>query len=150
MNLDYIKQRLWEQHEYFSILKASSDKDLEDGKELINKIKSSETSKEDRKVLFNSFKRNQIIGNLKLAEIDKTINTMMELISIAKVLDVDLGFEDDVQKIYETYKDKLTPLFDVKGDTIKVLNDEYSTLIESSLSNASENDDMYISKLVNS
>lgn len=150
MNLDYIKQRLWEQHEYFSILKASSDKDLEDGKELINKIKSSETSKEDRKVLFNSFKRNQIIGNLKLAEIDKTINTMMELISIAKVLDVDLGFEDDVQKIYETYKDKLTPLFDVKGDTIKVLNDEYSTLIESSLSNSSENDDMYISKLVNS
>ena len=54
MNLDYIKQRLWEQHEYFSILKASSDKDLEDGKELINKIKSSETSKEDRKVLFNN------------------------------------------------------------------------------------------------
>lgn len=150
MNLDYIKQRLWEQHEYFSILKSSSDKDLEEGKDLINKIKSSETSKEDRKVLFNNFKRNQIIGNLKLAEIDKTINTMMELISLAKVLDVDLGFEDDVQNIYETYKDKLTPLFDVKGDTIKVLNDEYSTLIESSLSNASENDDLYISKLVNS
>lgn len=139
MNLEYYKQRFWELYNYATALRQEADRDALEGKEILDALKEAETE-EDKTTLLKEFKKNQFFTNLKLSEMEKTLHVAVELVSMSKVMGIDLELTPEIEELYELGKPRFVPLYSLKGGELIFLNKEMEKAVEDELNRPSEND----------
>ena len=147
MDLQYLKQRVVELFTYLSYLKESANEDTKKANELIIKIKEV-TTDEDSLELVKQFKKLQFFNNLKLGEMEKTMPTIIELVSIAQVIGIELNLNEEEETIIKMNKTRTTPMYIVDKSQLIFNHPELEAAVEKELDNPSETDLEALKKLI--
>lgn len=144
--MNYLTQRIRELLNLIYALRDEANEDTQRAKELLEKFK--ETKDNDEKVEYTkAFKKVEFFNNIKLSDIDKHIPILLELVSVAKVLDVETGLTEEEEKMLELSKVRFAPLFILSKGKLEILNKDLETVIVNELNNPSENDLKAIEKI---
>lgn len=147
MDISYIKKRVNELFTYINYLRDSATDDTRVASELISKTKS--VPDEDEKIeLIKKFKKIQFFNNLKLAELEKTMPTLVELVSISKILDLDLGLTEEQELVIETNKKRTAPMYTVDKDKLMFIHKELEDAVDLEINNPSESNVEALKNLV--
>lgn len=139
MKIEYIKQRVNELWSLIEQLRDSATEDTKVANDLILKIR--ESKDEDEKIeLMKKFKKTQFFNNLKLSEMEKTMPVLVELVSLAKVVDVDLELTDEQESIIDTNKKRITPMYIVDKNQLVFVHKELEEAVDKEINNPSESD----------
>lgn len=145
MNKEHLKNRVQELFTFLNALKEDSDKDIEKVNTVLKQLK--ETTEEGEKVeLVKQYKKLSFFNNLKLVEFDKNIPVLVELISLAKIMDIDLSLEDQQEEIYQVHKKRVVPFFIFDKNELKAFNPEIEELVNKELEKPSTTDMEFINK----
>lgn len=147
MDIQYIKQRFREQLQYITVLKDSANKQAEEGKTLLEKFKTEE-NEELKLEYLRDFKRLQFFNNLKLIEIEKILPVLVELVSISRVLGLDLELNDMEEHMYDEGKKRFQPAYIIQGNELVFLNKDMEDLINKELDTPSETDAEVVRKIL--
>ena len=144
--MNYLTQRIRELLNLIYALRDEANEDTQRAKELLEKFK--ETKDNDEKVEYTkAFKKVEFFNNIKLSDIDKHIPILLELVSIAKVLDVETGLTEEEAKMLDLSKARFAPFFILSKGKLEILNKDLETVIINELNNPSENDLKAIEKI---
>ena len=144
--MNYLTQRIRELLNLIYALRDEANEDTQRAKELLEKFK--ETNDNDEKVEYTkAFKKVEFFNNIKFSDIDKHIPILLELVSVAKVLDVETGLTEEEEKMLELSKVRLAPFFILDKGKLEILNKDLETVIINELNNPSESDLKAIEKI---
>lgn len=144
--MNYLTQRIRELLNLIYALRDEANEDTQRAKELLEKFK--ETNDNDEKVEYTkAFKKVEFFNNIKLSDIDKHIPILLELVSVAKVLDVETGLTEEEEKMLELSKVRFASFFILSKGKLEILNKDLETVIVNELNNPSENDLKAIEKI---
>lgn len=144
--MNYLTQRIRELLNLIYALRDEANEDTQIAKELLEKFK--ETKDNDEKVEYTkAFKKVEFFNNIKLSDIDKHIPILLELVSVAKVLDVETGLTEEEAKMLDLSKVRFAPFFILSKGKLEILNKDLETVIVNELNNPSENDLKAIEKI---
>ena len=144
--MNYLTQRIRELLNLIYALRDEANEDTQRAKELLEKFK--ETKDNDEKVEYTkAFKKVEFFNNIKLSDIDKHIPILLELVSVAKVLDVETGLTEEEEKMLELSKVRFATFFILSKGKLEILNKDLEAVIVNELNNPSENDLKAIEKI---
>ena len=89
MKTNYLKKRVEEIFQLIDLLTNKANEDTETANDILKYVKEAEDD-EVRITLMKKFKKTQFFNNLKFSDIEKITPVLIELISLAKLMDVDL------------------------------------------------------------
>lgn len=139
MNVDYIKQRVQELFLYINYLKDSANTDTKEASDTIQKIKET-TNEDDSLNLMKKFKKLQFFNNLKLGEMEKTMPILIELISIANVIDLDLELNEEESTVFKMNKNRIKPMYVVDKNTLVFNFPELEVAVDKEINEPSPSD----------
>lgn len=144
--MNYLTQRIRELLNLIYALRDEANEDTQRAKELLEKFK--ETNDNDEKVEYTkAFKKVEFFNNIKFSDIDKHLPIILELVSAAKILDIETGLTEEEEKMLELSKVRLAPFFILDKGKLEILNKDLETVIINELNNPSENDLKAIEKI---
>lgn len=144
--MNYLTQRIRELLNLIYALRDEANEDAQRAKELLEKFK--ETNDNDEKIEYTkAFKKVEFFNNIKFSDIDKHLPIILELVSAAKVLDVETGLTEEEEKMLELSKVRLAPFFILDKGKLEILNKDLETVIINELNNPSESDLKAIEKI---
>lgn len=144
--MNYLTQRIRELLNLIYALRDEANEDAQRAKELLEKFK--ETNDNDEKIEYTkAFKKVEFFNNIKFSDIDKHLPIILELVSAAKILDIETGLTEEEEKMLELSKVRLAPFFILDKGKLEILNKDLETVIINELNNPSENDLKAIEKI---
>ena len=144
--MNYLTQRIRELLNLIYALRDEANEDAQRAKELLEKFK--ETNDNDEKIEYTkAFKKVEFFNNIKFSDIDKHLPIILELVSAAKILDVETGLTEEEEKMLELSKVRLAPFFILDKGKLEILNKDLETVIINELNNPSESDLKAIEKI---
>ena len=144
--MNYLTQRIRELLNLIYALRDEANEDAQRAKELLEKFK--ETNDNDEKIEYTkAFKKVEFFNNIKFSDIDKHLPIILELVSAAKILDIETGLSEEEEKMLELSKARLAPFFILDKGKLEILNKDLEAVIINELNNPSENDLKAIEKI---
>lgn len=144
--MNYLTQRIRELLNLIYALRDEANEDAQRAKELLEKFK--ETNDNDEKIEYTkAFKKVEFFNNIKFSDIDKHLPIILELVSAAKILDVETGLTEEEEKMLELSKVRLAPFFILDKGKLEILNKDLEAVIINELNNPSESDLKAIEKI---
>lgn len=144
--MNYLTQRIRELLTLIYTLRDEANEDAQRAKELLEKFK--ETNDNDEKIEYTkAFKKVEFFNNIKFSDIDKHLPIILELVSAAKILDIETGLSEEEEKMLELSKVRLAPFFILDKGKLEILNKDLEAVIINELNNPSENDLKAIEKI---
>lgn len=144
--MNYLTQRIRELLTLIYALRDEANEDAQRAKELLEKFK--ETNDNDEKIEYTkAFKKVEFFNNIKFSDIDKHLPIILELVSAAKILDIETGLSEEEEKMLELSKVRFAPFFILDKGKLEILNKDLETVIINELNNPSENDLKAIEKI---
>lgn len=144
--MNYLTQRIRELLTLIYTLRDEANEDAQRAKELLEKFK--ESNDNDEKIEYTkAFKKVEFFNNIKFSDIDKHLPIILELVSAAKILDIETGLSEEEEKMLELSKVRLAPFFILDKGKLKILNKDLEDVIINELNNPSENDLKAIEKI---
>lgn len=144
--MNYLTQRIRELLTLIYTLRDEANEDAQRAKELLEKFK--ESNDNDEKIEYTkAFKKVEFFNNIKFSDIDKHLPIILELVSAAKILDIETGLSEEEEKMLELSKVRLAPFFILNKGKLEILNKDLEDVIINELNNPSENDLKAIEKI---
>ena len=144
--MNYLTQRIRELLNLIYALRDEANEDAQIAKELLEKFK--ETNDNDEKIEYTkAFKKVEFFNNIKFSDIDKHLPIILELVSAAKILDVETGLTEEEEKMLELSKVRLAPFFILDKGKLEILNKDLEAVIINELNSPSESDLKAIEKI---
>lgn len=144
--MNYLAQRIRELLNLIYALRDEANEDAQIAKELLEKFK--ETNDNDEKIEYTkAFKKVEFFNNIKFSDIDKHLPIILELVSAAKILDVETGLTEEEEKMLELSKVRLAPFFILDKGKLEILNKDLEAVIINELNSPSESDLKAIEKI---
>ena len=144
--MNYLTQRIRELLTLIYALRDEANEDAQRAKELLEKFK--ESNDNDEKIEYTkAFKKVEFFNNIKFSDIDKHLPIILELVSAAKILDIETGLSEEEEKMLELSKVRLAPFFILDKGKLEILNKDLEAVIINELNNPSENDLKAIEKI---
>lgn len=144
--MNYLTQRIRELLTLIYTLRDEANEDAQRAKELLEKFK--ESNDNDEKIEYTkAFKKVEFFNNIKFSDIDKHLPIILELVSAAKILDIETGLSEEEEKMLELSKVRLAPFFILDKGKLEILNKDLEAVIINELNNPSENDLKAIEKI---
>lgn len=144
--MNYLSSRIQELFKFIQALSDEAKEDTIDAKETLKKLSETE-DKEEKAELFKAFKKIQFFNNLKFVEIDRFIPVLVELVNMARLMDIELELTEEQEKLVEAGKIRFKPMYIYDKNELKLLNTEIESMVVEELNNPSSTDLEAISKL---
>ena len=148
MDLKYIKKRVGEIFTLLNAIRNSTEEDTKRGNEIIKEVREEED--ENQKIeLVKQFKKLQFFNNFKLDQMEKIIPGLLELVSLAKVIDLDLELTDEQEAMIHINKHRFAPMYVYDKNELIFMNKELEDVITSELEKPSATDMEAINNIIN-
>lgn len=148
MDLNHIKWRVGEIFTLLHAIRKSTDDDTKRGNEIIKEVREEED--ENQKIeLVKQFKKLQFFNNFKLDQMEKIIPGLLELVSLAKVLDVELDLTDEQEAMIHVNKHRFAPMYVYDKNELIFMNKDLEEVISNELEKPSATDMEAINNIIN-
>ena len=147
MNIEYIKQRVRECITYLTLISESANEDTLEANKVIAEIRS-ETDETAKMDLIKKFKKIQFFNNFKLMESEKIIPRLLELVDVAKIIDIDLELTEEEEDMISLNKTRFSPSYALDKGTIIFINKELEEIIDKELEKPSSSDMQAINNIL--
>lgn len=148
MDLNHIKWRVGEIFTLLHAIRKSTDDDTKRGNEIIKEVREEED--ENQKIeLVKQFKKLQFFNNFKLDQMEKIIPGLLELVSLAKVLDVELDLTDEQEAMIHVNKHRFAPMYVYDKNELIFMNKDLEEVISNELEKPSATDMDAINNIIN-
>lgn len=148
MDLKYIKKRVGEIFTLLNAIRNSTEEDTKRGNEIIKEVREEED--ENQKIeLVKQFKKLQFFNNFKLDQMEKIIPGLLELVSLAKVIDLDLELTDEQEAMIHINKHRFAPMYVYDKNELIFMNKDLEDVITSELDKPSATDMEAINNIIN-
>lgn len=147
MKTNYLKKRVEEIFQLIDLLTNKANEDTETANDILKQVKEAEDD-EVRIALMKKFKKTQFFNNLKFSDIEKITPVLIELISLAKLMDVDLELTEFQEDYYTKMKPRFSTIYKKNKGNLELVYPELEKIVEKEIENPSETELDAINKMV--